>query len=157
MKQRSQLKNLEDEEFHNLKEEDLKEEVKFKIDDNSFKGPFNCHGKKTILIDKKTSFDDLEFNYPIWKCKKCGKEYLDFEQCRKFEKFLIMKKLLEEDPITMERGMNFDGKTYLFRFPKELTNNLHKEDLVDIKLLSTDGRMFLVEIKHGKNEEKKFR
>ena len=148
MKQRSKLNNLEDEEFHNLKEEDLKEEVKFKIDENSFKGPFECHGKKTALIEKKTSYGNIDFTYPAWQCKKCKKEYLDFEQARKYEKFLIMKKLLQDKLITIERSMNYDGKTYFFRFPKELTGNLHKEDLVDIKLLSTDGRMFLVEIKH---------
>src|SRR3989344_7087270 len=146
-----------DEQYRNIKEEDLKEEVKFEIDKDAFKGPFTCHGKKTVLVDKKVSYNNLEFNYSVWKCSKCKKEYLDFEQGRLFERFLIIKQLLNENLITLERSMYYDGKTFFFRFPKELTNNLHKEDLVDIKLLSTDGRMFLVEIKHGKNEEKNFR
>ena len=137
-----------DEQYRNIKEEDLKEEVKFEIDKDAFKGPFTCHGKKTVLVDKKVSYNNLEFNYSVWKCSKCKKEYLDFEQGRLFERFLIIKQLLNENLITLERSMNYDGKTFFFRFPKELTNNLHKEDLVDIKLLSTDGRMFLVEIKH---------
>ena len=145
MKQKS--KELEDEEFYHIKEEDIGEEVHFEIDKDAFKGPFICHDKKTILEDKKVSFNDIEFTYSVWKCSKCNKEYLDSEQGRRFEKFLIIKKLLEGSLITIERNMNYDGKTYFFRFPKELTNNLHKEDLVDIKLLSTDGRMFLVEIK----------
>ena len=98
-----------------------------------------------LLEEKKISYGDLDFTYNIWQCKK---EYLDFEQARKYEKFLIMKKVLQDKLITIERSMNYDGKTFFFRFPKELTGNLHKEDLVDIKLLSTDGRMFLVEIKH---------
>jgi len=93
---------------------------------------------------KKISYGDLDFTYNIWQCKK---EYLDFEQARKYEKFLIMKKVLQDKLITIEGSMNYDGKTFFFRFPKELTGNLHKEDLVDIKLLSTDGRMFLVEVK----------
>lgn len=150
MKQKSKYqKELEKEPFYNLKDEDFGEEVKFKIDENSFKGgvPFKCHGKNSILIDKKVSFNDFEFTYPVWQCSKCKKEFLDFDQAKRYEKFLIMKKLLEENLITIERNMNFDGKTYFFRFPKELTSNLHKDDLVDIKLLSTDGRMFLVEIK----------
>ena len=84
----------------------------------------------------------------MWQCRKCKKEHIDFEQARKYEKFLIMKKLLQDKLITIERNMNYDGKTYFFRFPKELASNLHKKDLVDIKLLSTDGRMFLVEVKH---------
>ena len=137
---------LEKEPFYNIKDEEFGEEVKFEIDKDAFKGPFTCHGTKTILIEKKTSYGDLDFTYNVWKCKK---EYLDFEQAKRYEKFLIMKKLLEDELITIERNMNFDGKTFFFRFPKELTNNLHKKDLVDIKLLSTDGRMFLVEVKHG--------
>ena len=146
-KRKQELEKL-DEYYHNIKEEDLREDVEFEIDKDAFKGPFVCHNKKTILEDKKVSFNGIEFTYSIWKCRKCKKEYLDSDQGRRFEKFLIMKQLLNDNLITIERSMNYDGKTYFFRFPKELTNNLHKEDLVDIKLLSTDGRMFLVEIKH---------
>ena len=152
MKQKSKYQQeLEKEPFYNIKDEEFGKEVKFKIDENSFKGgmPFKCHGKNSILINKKVSFNGFEFTYPVWQCSKCKKEFLDFEQAKRYEKFLIMKKLSEEEPITIERSMNYDGKTFFFRFPKELTGNLHKEDLVDIKLLSTDGRMFLVEIKHG--------
>ena len=152
MKQKSKYQQeLEKEPFYNIKDEEFGEEVKFKIDENSFKGPFKCHGQKTILINKRISYGDIEFKYNVWQCKTCKKEYVDFEQAKRYEKFLIMKKLLEENLITIERNMNFDGKTFFFRFPKELTNNLHKKDLVDIKLLSTDGRMFLVEIKHKQN------
>ena len=148
MKQKSKYQEeLEKEPFYNIKDEEFGEEVKFKIDKGSFKGPFECHGKKTALIDKKTSYGDIDFTYPVWQCKKCRKEYLDFEQARKYERFLIMKKLLEDEMITIERSMNYDGKTFFFRFPKELTSNLHKKDMVDIKLLSADGRMFLVEVK----------
>jgi len=148
MKKSKYQQELEKEPFYNIKDGEFEKEVKFKIDKDAFKGPFTCHNKKTILETKRTSFNDIEFNYSVWKCKKCGKEYLDSEQGRRFEKFLIIKKLLEGNLITIERNMNYDGKTFFFRFPKELTNNLHKEDLVDIKLLSTDGRMFLIEIKH---------
>lgn len=146
-KRKQELEKL-DEFYRNIEEEDLSEEVKFEIDKDAFKGPFTCHGRKTILEDKKVFFNNLNFNYSVWKCKKCGKEYLDSEQGRKFEKFLIIKKLLEDELITIERNMNYDGKTYFFRFPKELTKGLHKNDLVDIKLLTPNGKMFLVEIKH---------
>ncbi|MBI2134969.1 hypothetical protein HYU09_03185 [Candidatus Woesearchaeota archaeon] len=153
MKQKHQ-QELEKEPFYNIKDEEFGEEVKLKIDESSFKGgvPFKCHGKNSILIDKRVSFNDFEFTYPAWQCSKCKKEFLDFEQAKRYEKFLIMKRSLEQNLITIERNMNFDGKTFFFRFPKELTNNLSKKDLVDIKLLTPDGRMFLVEIKHGKNE-----
>ncbi|MBI2657141.1 hypothetical protein HYX08_00430 [Candidatus Woesearchaeota archaeon] len=148
MKKSKYQQELEKEPYYNLKEGDLGEEAKFEINKDSFKGPFKCHGKKTALIEKKTSYGDLEFSYNVWQCKACKKEYVDMEQARVYEKFLIMKKFLMENPITIERSMNYDGKAFFFRFPKELASNLHKEDLVDIKLLSTDGSMFLVEIKH---------
>ncbi len=146
MSRKQELKKL-DELYINIKEEDLVEDVKFEIDKDAFKGHFICHNSKTILENKKVSFNGLEFTYSVWKCKKCKKEYLDSEQGRRFEKFLIIKKLLEDNLLTIERNMNFDGKTYFFRFPKELTGNLSKSSMVDIKLLSTNGRMFLVEIK----------
>ena len=139
---------LEKEPFYNIKDEEFGQEVKFEIDKSAFKGPFTCHGRKSVLVEKKTSYGDIEFTYPIWQCKKCKKEFLDFEQAKRYEKFLIMKKLLEENLITIRRNMNYDGKTFFFRFPKELNSNLHKEDLVDIKLLSPNGNLFLVEIKH---------
>src|SRR3989344_8515742 len=133
---------LEKEPFYNLKTRDMGQEANIKLEESSFKGPFQCHGKKTVLTGKKVSYGHIEFAYDVWQCKTCKKEYVDFEQAKKFEKFLIVKQLLNENTITVERNMNYDGKTFFFRFPKELTNNLHKEDLVDSKLLSTDGRMF---------------
>jgi len=145
-KRKQELDKL-DEYYTNLKEEDLREDVKFEIDKDAFKGPFTCHGKKTVLISKKISYGNIEFKYNVWQCKACKKDYVDSEQAKRYEKFLIMKRLSEEDPITIERKMNYDGKTYFFRFPKELTNNLSKTDIVDIKLLTPNGRMFLVEIK----------
>jgi len=150
MTQKAKHQAIENEEFYNLREEDVGEEVKFQIDKDAFKAPFTCHGKKTDLVDKKLSVDGIDFKYSVWQCKTCKKEYLDSNQGRKLEKFWMFKRLLEDKVITIERNMNYDGKTFFFRFPKELTKDLHKDDLVDIKLLSPEGKMFLIEIKHGK-------
>ncbi|MBI3034823.1 hypothetical protein HYY71_00735 [Candidatus Woesearchaeota archaeon] len=149
MKDKIKSEEIE-EDFDNIKEEDISKEVHFKIDKDAFKAPFTCHGRKTILVGKKLSIDGIDFNYSVWQCKTCKKEYLDLEQGRKLEKFWVFKRLLEDKVITIERNMNYDGKTFFFRFPKELTKDLHKDDLVDIKLLSPEGKMFLVEIRHGK-------
>jgi len=148
MKKTKYQQELEKEPFYNIKDEEFGEEVKFEIGKDAFKGPFTCHEAKTILIEKKTSYGDLNFTYNVWQCRKCKKEYLDFKQANRYEKFLIINKLLEDELITIERNMNYNGKTFFFRFPKELTNNLRKEDLAEIKLLTPDGKMFLVEIKH---------
>ena len=146
-------KELEKEPFYNLKEKEMSEEVFFKIDENSFKGgiPFKCHGRNTSLVDKRVSFKDFEFTHPVWQCKTCKKEYVDFEQAKRYETFLIMKRMLQDDVITLERNINYDGKTHFFRFPKELTRNWGKKSVADIKLLSPEGKMFLVEIKTEKS------
>src|SRR3989338_7928337 len=119
-KRRQELEKL-DKYYSNIKEADLVEDVKFEIDKNAFKGgkPFKCHGKNTILKDKRISFNNFEFTYQVWHCKACKKDYLDFEQAKKYERFLVMKKLLEDKLVTMERNINYDGKAYFFRFPKE--------------------------------------
>lgn len=124
------------------------EDVKFEIDKDAFKGPFICHNKKTVLAGKKASYKGLEATYSVWKCRKCKKEYLDSDQGRIYEKFLIMRQLLD-DPITMKGAIDFDGKAYVFRFPKELNKSLHKGDLVKIKPLSQSGDLFLVEVMGG--------
>ena len=68
MKQKSKYQQeLEKEPFYNLKDEDFGEEVKFKIDENSFKGgvPFKCHGKNASLINKEVSYGDIDFTYSV--------------------------------------------------------------------------------------------
>ena len=147
MKQKIKSTNSEDDTYINLKEKDLGEEVKFSISKDAFKGPFTCHGKKTVLANKKLSFNGIEHSYSVWRCKACKKEYLDSDEGKKLERLWIFKGLMEDKLITMERNMNYDGKTYFFRFPKELTKDFHKGDPVDIKLLTPDGKMFLVEVK----------
>jgi hypothetical protein len=133
--------------YENFSGDLLGEEVRFEISKDAFKGPFICHNKKTVLKEKKLSFNGIDFSYTVWTCKTCNKEYLDSEQGRKFEKFLIVKGFLEDNLVTIERNMNYDGKTFFFRFPKELTKNVQKDSLVDIKLLNPSGKTFLVEIK----------
>ena len=77
-----------------INEKDIIREVKFTVAKNAFEGPFNCHNKKIIEIERK---------------------------------------------------INFDGKTFFLRFPKEITKNWHKGSTADIKVLGTDE--FLVKVK----------
>ena len=132
-----------------MKEEfdDLKEEMEFPIGKDSFKGPFTCHRRKTKKTKKTVSYGDITFTYDVWQCSKCKKEFRDFEQAKQYEKFLMMRKLLDDRVITLERSMNYDGKTFFVRFPKEISKNFSKHDHIDMKLLSLDGRKFLLEVK----------
>jgi hypothetical protein len=120
-------------------------EVKAEIDKDAFKGPFPCCRTKTRLVSKHLSFKGFEFSYDVWKCLKCGKEYMDSAQAAKLERFWTLQKIMDDKLVTMERSLNFDGKTFFFRFPKELTATWGRSNCVDIKLLSPEK--FLVEVK----------
>ena len=121
------------------------EEVKFSVDKDAFKGPFKCHGAKTELFSKKMSVDGNVFSYSVWECPKCKKEYLDSSQAKRPETIWAFEKVLKEDPLCMERSLNYDGKMFFLRFPKELTKNWRKGDSACIKMI--DVKRFIVEIK----------
>jgi len=121
------------------------EEVKFEIDKNAFKGPFRCHGVKTRLVSKKTHINGNIFSYSIWKCPKCGEEYVDNLQAKKLETIWAVEKLMRDDVLCMERSLNYDGKMFFLRFPKELTKNWHKGGNACIKMIDT--KRLIVEIK----------
>ncbi len=128
-----------------IKEEDLMEEVKFEIDRDAFKGPFDCCGLKTKKINKKVSIKDISFSYDVWVCSKCKKEFLDTEQAQRLEKIWMIEKILNEKLISIERNVNYDGKTFFVRFPMEITKRWHKGAHADIKLLSPEE--FFIKIK----------
>jgi len=132
-------------EMNGLMEEDLVEEVEFEIDKKAFDGPFRCCGIETKKIKKKISIKGIELNYEVWVCSKCKKEYLDNEQARRLEKIWVIEKILNEKLISVERNVNFDGKTFFVRFPIEMTKTWHKGLHADIKYLNPDE--FFVKIK----------
>jgi len=119
------------------------EKMKFEIDKDAFKGPFKCH-VKTKLTNKKISVDGNVFSYTVWRCPKCSKEYLDTSQAKRLEVIWTFEKLLNDDALCMERSLNYDGKMFFLRFPKELSKNWHKGKAC-IKMIDT--KRFVVEIK----------
>lgn len=123
----------------------FRKEVKFEIDKNAFSGPFKCHGINTKLVSKKLSVDDNVFSYDVWICPKCGKEYLDTKQSKRLEDIWTVEKLLKDDAMSMERSVNFDGKMFFIRFPKELTKKWKKGQHADIKFV--DSNRFIIEVK----------
>ena len=129
-----------------IKEEDIIEEVHFEIDKNAFKGPFTCCGRKTKKVTKKTSYAGLGITYWAWKCAKCGKEYLETDQSKKLQKIWTLQMLMEERAPTMERNLNFDGKTYFVRFPKDLTANWAKQKKEKARLTMLSPDRYLVEV-----------
>ena len=129
-----------------IKEEDITEEVHFEIDKNAFKGPFTCCSRKTKKVIKKTSYAGLGITYWAWKCAKCGKEYLETDQSKKLQKIWTLQMLMEERAPSMERNLNFDGKTYFVRFPKDLTANWAKQKKEKARLTMLSPDRYLVEV-----------
>ncbi len=132
-------------EINEIREDDILEEVEFEIDKDAFKGPFRCCGTETEKIRKKISIKGIELSYESWTCHKCDREYLDSEQAKRLEKIWMIEKILNEKLISVERNVNFDGKTFFVRFPVEMTKTWHKGLHADIKYLSPDE--FFVKIK----------
>ncbi len=119
--------------------------VEFEVDREAFSGPFRCHGTETKLIPKKISVNGNVFAYSAWKCGKCKKEFLDSSQAKKLETIWTMEKMLKDNLLIMKRSLNYDGKMFFLRFPKELTKKWKKGQNADIKFLDTNK--FIVEIK----------
>lgn len=119
--------------------------VDFTVDKDAFKGPFKCDGEKTRLVSKKIDIDGNVFSYSAWKCRKCGKEYLDSNQAKRMETIWAFEKMLKDDALCMERSLNYDGKMFFLRFPKELTKNWRKGQNACIKMIDT--KRMIVEVK----------
>lgn len=119
------------------------EEVKFTIAKDAFKPPFKCHGVTEICL-KKLEIDKNLFTYTVWKCPGCGKEYLDTQQAKRLEAIWTFEKLCKDDVFSMNRSINFDGKMFFIRFPKEFTKNWKKQETARIKAI--DAKRFVVEV-----------
>ena len=130
-------------EEEDIREEDIIGEVHFEIDKNAFKGPFTCCGRKTKKVTKKTSYRGLVVGYEAWKCAKCGKEYLESDQSRVLEKIWTLDMLFGGKAPKMERSLNYDGKTYFVRFPKDLTGSWHKGKKKAIITMLTSEKYFV--------------
>ena len=56
-----------------------------------------------------------------------------------------LKKLFDEALITVERNVNFDGKTFFVRFPKEITQKWDKGSHAHIKVLGPSEYLVKIE------------
>ncbi len=131
--------------LEDVQEEDMLEQVEITIDKNAFQGPFPCCGKETTKEKKIFALKGLEFTYEVWHCNHCKKDYLDDLQGRRFDKLLLIQRLFDDDLITLERSVNFDGKTFFVRFPKEITQKWVKKSHAHIKVLGPSEYLIKVE------------
>jgi len=61
------------------------------------------------------------------------------------EDIWVFEKMVKNDLLLMKRAVNFDGKMFFLRFPKELTKRWRKGINADIKVI--DVNRFIVEVK----------
>ena len=121
-----------------ITEKDIIGEVKFKVAKDAFRGPFKCHNLDTVKQNKTMQLKGLTMNYEVWQCSKCKEEYLDSHQAKKLERIWAIEKFLNNKSIEIERSINFDGKSFFLRFPKDLTKNWHKGSKADIIMINNE-------------------
>jgi len=105
--------------------EDFEEEVKFEIDEEAFKTKElhcdNCNKKMAkVSLDVDIPDTSLTIHLEVFRCEKCGKEYLSGEQAEKLDRALAVSKAIERKGIVYERAGNFDGSNVFVRFPAQM-------------------------------------
>ena len=79
----------------------------------------------------------IKVKLKVFRCDKCRKEYLNFEEADKLGKALQVSKFMEGSAYKVRRSLSFDGDNYIFRIPVEMTRNLGKKPHVDMIPLSS--------------------
>ncbi len=135
------MKELTESEMENLDIEGL-EEVRFTFDKDAFKAKeFHCDTceKKMDLVSTEMDIPNspIKVKLKVFKCDKCKKEYLNFEEADKLGKALQVSKFMEDSAYKIRRSLSFDGDNYIFRIPVEMTRNLGKKAYVDMIPLSS--------------------
>ncbi|HLC55566.1 MAG TPA: hypothetical protein VJJ75_03455 [Candidatus Nanoarchaeia archaeon] len=79
----------------NIQRQDIIKEVKFTIAEDAFEGPFRCCNQLTKKTRKQAHYKGLSFSYEVWRCSKCGEDYLDTQQAKKLEGFWTAQKAFD--------------------------------------------------------------
>ena len=98
----------------------------------------NCN-KPLKQIDTEMNLPDsfLSVRLKVFRCAKCDKEYLNFEEARKLDKALLLSRLMRYDGYKIRKSLSFDGDNYIFRIPVDITRNLGKNPHADLIPLSS--------------------
>lgn len=142
------MKELTESEMENIDIESL-EEAHFTFDKDAFKAKeMHCDlcKKKMNLVNTEIDIPNshLSVKLKAFKCEKCKKEYLNFEEADKLGKALQVSRLIGDKSYKIRRALSFDGDNYLFRVPVEMARNLGKKPHVDMIPLSSKD--FIVHI-----------
>ena len=87
----------------------------------------------------------LSVRLKIFRCAKCNKEYLNFEEARKLDKALLLSRLMKYEGYKIRKSLSLDGDNYVFRIPVDITRNLGKNPHADVVPLSSRELLIHVE------------
>lgn len=123
-----------------LKPEDFEEEAEFEMEEDAFKAQElhcdNCNKKMDkVHLDVSIPDTSLTAHLEVFKCSKCGKEYLSGEQAEKLDRALSISRAIAKKGAIYERAGNFDGSNIFVRFPAQLIKG--KEIKAEITPIST--------------------
>lgn len=121
---------------------DKLEEVKVTFDKEAFRAKsMHCDAcnriMKQIRIDMGMPDSFLSVRLNAFRCTKCKKEYLNFEEARKLDRALLISRLMKSDNYKIRKSLSFDGDNYIFRIPVDVTRNLGKNPHADMIPLSS--------------------
>lgn len=108
-----------------LTKEDFEEEIKVKVSEEAFKAKElhcdNCNKKMAkVFLDVALPNTSLIIHLEVFRCEKCGKEYLSGEQAEKLDRALAITKVIAKKGMVYERAGNFDGSNVFVRFPAQM-------------------------------------
>ncbi len=125
-------------ELEELKQDDLEgEEIKLEIEEKAFEKPAFCTRCKKKMNEVETDFQlpggELTLHITASKCPKCSKELLNAKQAEKLQELLLLVGAMKDKTkVKFERAINYDGRSFFIRFPKELTENWKKNMTTEI-------------------------
>ena len=116
--------------------------VKFSFAKGAFQAKsMHCNvcNSKTKKVNTVISLPEssLSVNLNVFRCTKCNKEYLNFEEAKKLDKALIVSRAMRSDSYKMRKSLSFDGDSYIFRIPAEVARSLGKKPHADMTPLSS--------------------
>jgi hypothetical protein len=100
-----------------LRPEDVGEEVHFEIAQDAFKGPPRCCGRKALRVVRVLQVGRVRFPYNQWRCPRCKKEYVDWDEAGRIDQLLLVRRMLKARGRGVSRKLEFGRRGAALRFP----------------------------------------
>ncbi|MDD9953422.1 MAG: hypothetical protein OXR66_03735 [Candidatus Woesearchaeota archaeon] len=107
-------------------------DVEFSKDAFTSKGTTYCgkDNRKMKLVAKNYPLSGgITLTIKVFRCPKCKRELLGFDEAQKLDTALEVKRALEKTSFSFTRKLSFDGDNFTLRLPKELTKGLKKRQV----------------------------